>query len=543
MTRRAVGNFRPTYFGLIIKGDLARMFTGHRDVACRRPTHRNRIILRVEQLERRATPATLTPAQVSHAYGFDAVRFVVGNNSYRADGAGQTIAIVDAFRAPNVFSDLDVFDRTYRATNRSELSLYDQYGPASRFLTVAMPQGTPSISSGWSQEILLDVEWAHAIAPGAKILLVEAKSSSMTDLLNAVDYARSYPGVSVVSMSWGSNEFSTESNYDGRFTTPAGHVGVTFIGASGDNGAPAIWPAVSQNVLAVGGTTLQTDSAGNVLSETAWSGSGGGTSRYVGLPSYQTSVLGGVRRGAPDVSFNANPSTGFSVYVTGGVNTGWYTIGGTSAGTPQWAALVAIANQGRALFGRPALTGPATLSAIYSMSASNFRDITSGSNGYTATAGYDLVTGRGSPLAFPVIRDLVYYTMTSSSPPGSGGSVGVSTTTGVSSGKGTYFGPQIALSPVETMFASAGGVALSPTTIATATAPTPLFVGQFAQTGRTFATESAPPAAFLRPKADAAWWRKPDTEADYNLRSADDVAATPGVGNVDEEPAEQEEDA
>jgi subtilase family serine protease len=521
------------------------MVIRHRDVGIRRPIRRNRIILRVEQLEARATPATLTPAQVSHAYGFDAVRFVVGNNTYRADGTGQTIAIVDAYRAPNIFSDVDVFDRTYRATNRSESSLYNQYGPANSFLTVATPQGTPSISSGWSQEIALDVEWAHAIAPGAKILLVEAKSSSMTDLLNAVDYARNYPGVSAVSMSWGSTEFSTETNSDGRFTTPAGHVGVTFVGASGDNGAPAIWPAVSQNVLAVGGTTLQTDGSGNVLGETAWSGSGGGTSRYVALPTYQTSVVGGSRRGAPDVSYNANPSTGFSVYVTGGINTGWYTIGGTSAGTPQWAALVAIANQGRTLFGKSGLSGPDTLAAIYSMSSSNFRDITSGSNGYAATAGYDLATGRGSPLAFPVIRDLVYYTATVSSIPISGGTTSGSTTTrtGISSGKGTDFGFKIAVSPVETAFASAGAVALFPSMVATAAAPTPLFVGQAGPVGQTFSTESTPSAAFLRPNADASWWRKPDTEADYNLRSADEPSSAAAAGDVVEiEPAEPEID-
>jgi subtilase family serine protease len=518
------------------------MRISHREVGTRPPIRRRRIILRVEQLESRATPATLTPAQVSHAYGFDAVRFVVGSNSYHADGTGQTIAIVDAYRDPNIFADVDVFDRTYRSTNRSELSLYNQYGAASNFLTVATPQGTPSTSTGWSQEIALDVEWAHAIAPGAKILLVEAKSISQTDLLGAVDYARNYPGVSVVSMSWGSSEFSTETSYDGRFTTPAGHVGITFVGSSGDNGAPAIWPAVSQNVLAVGGTTLQTDSAGNVISETAWSGSGGGVSQYVGLPSYQASVYAGPRRGAPDVSYNANPSTGFSVYVTGGTNTGWYTIGGTSAGAPQWAALVAIANQGRALFGQPILSGPATMAAIYSMPASNFRDIISGSNGLAAAAGYDLVTGRGSPLAFPVIRDLVYYTMTNSASLSSGGSSSTPTApAGISSGKGTDFRYKIAMSPGDTEFSTVGGVALWPTMVATAAAPTPLLVGQSGQTGKSFATEALP-TAFVRPKTDAAWW-KPDTEADYNLRSSDEwVPAGTAVDFADENPAPQEEE-
>lgn len=499
----------------------------HRDVGTRRPIRQHRFILRVEQLESRVAPATLTPAQVSRAYGFEALRFYANGNTYRADGTGQTIAIVAAYRNPNVFADLDVFDRAYKATHKSELSLYQQYGPASSFLTVANPQGTPSISNGWSEEIALDVEWAHAIAPGAKILLVQAKSSSINDLTGAVDYARNYPGVSVVSMSWGSSEFSTETSYDGRFTTPAGHGGVTFVGASGDFGAPAIWPAVSKNVLAVGGTTLQTDIAGNALSETTWSGSGGGMSRYVSQPSYQTSVFNGGSRGAPDVAYNANPSTGFSVYVSVGGG-GWRTVGGTSAGAPQWAALVAIANQGRALAGLPALTGDQTLSAIYSMPATNFRDITIGSNGFSATAGYDLATGRGSPFAFPVIRDLVYYTLPSTQ-------VGGTTlrTVGSAAGKNATLGFRAAISSFETSFGSVGGAAFFPT------AMTPLFVSQVTQSGQMFSTESLPAAVFMRPKADATWWRKPDTEGDYNLRSTD---VSPAVTNVEPEESEPQGD-
>src|SRR5206468_2022041 len=128
----------------------------------------------------------------------------------------------------------------------------------------------PAASVSWGLETSLDVEWAHAIAPGAKILLVEANSSSLTDLLAAVNYARNQPGVSVVSMSWGAGEWSGESAYDSTFTTPAGHAGVTFVASSGDSGSAGApeWPSVSPNVLAVGGTQLSVDASGNYVSET-----------------------------------------------------------------------------------------------------------------------------------------------------------------------------------------------------------------------------------------------------------------------------------
>src|SRR5262249_38054816 len=143
-----------------------------------------------------------------------------------------------------------------------------QWGLPDPAFVKATPQGQPPVDTGWSMEIALDVEWAHAMAPGANILLVEAKSSSFADLLSAVKYAanQSVNGapVSVVSMSWGANEFSAETSasYDGVFN----HPGVTYVAASGDYGSP-LWPAVSRNVLAVGGTSLNLDSTGTYLSE------------------------------------------------------------------------------------------------------------------------------------------------------------------------------------------------------------------------------------------------------------------------------------
>ncbi len=233
---------------------------------------------------------------------------------------------------------------------------------------------------------------------------MEAKSSNVDDLISAIDYARQQRGVVAVSMSWGSGEFSSESNLDAHLTTPSGHVGgylrpggVTFLTASGDDGAPSGWPAVSPNVVAVAGTTLNVDVRGNYLSESGWINSGGGYGQFENTH-------------APDVAFDADPATGFAIYDSTPADgeVGWESVGGTSAGSPQWAGLVAIADQGRAMRGLGSLDGPTqTLNAIYNIPQSDFHDITRGYNGFFASAGYDLVTGRGTPLADLVVRDLI----------------------------------------------------------------------------------------------------------------------------------------
>src|SRR5207244_2794009 len=209
--------------------------------------------------------------------------------------------------------------------------------------------GYPALDTGWAGEIALDVEWAHAIAPGASILLVEANSASFADLLTAVDTAASYPGVSAVSMSWGGGEFSGESAYDPHFS----HPGVTFVASAGDSGTPPEWPSISPNVVSVGGTSLTLTSGGGYGSETGWRSGGGGTSAYVPKPTYQTyvSTPSSTKRTGPDVAYDADPNTGVLVYDS--VNGGWFAYGGTSAGAPQWAALVAIADQGRAQLTTP----------------------------------------------------------------------------------------------------------------------------------------------------------------------------------------------
>jgi hypothetical protein len=331
-----------------------------------------------------------TPAQILHAYGFDQVTW---------RGYGETIAIVDACDDPTVAADLHAFDQ--------------QFGLVDPKLTVTkltMNGLTPAYDSLWAMEISLDVEWAHAIAPKANILLVEAPTASLGALVNAVDYARYQPGVGVVSMSWGSSEFSMEGYYDSYFTTPAGHGNVTFVASSGDSGAPSSWPSISSNVLAVGGTTLSVGTNNAYGGEAAWSRSGGGYSPYETEPTYQDGVQTSGFRSNPDVAYDADPASGFAIYDNGA----WLTVGGTSAGAPQWAGLIARVNQARVANGKARLNS--ALPAIYSLPKADFHDITVGNNGYAAGVGYDAATGRGSPIAQFVIRDLIAYKQPTSVP-------------------------------------------------------------------------------------------------------------------------------
>src|SRR5205823_4065789 len=221
--------------------------------------------------------------------------------------------------------------------------------------------------------------------PAANILLVEANSAYDADLFAAVRYAAKQPGVVAVSMSFGGGEFSGQTTYDSSFVTPAGHAGVTFLASSGDSGAPASYPAISPNVVSVGGTTLNLDAAGNILGESAWSGSGGGISSVEGQPGYQQGVVTqtSTRRANPDVAYDANPNTGFPVYdsYNNGTAAPWSQFGGTSDAAPQWAALIAIADQGRAAAGLGALDGPSqTLPKLYALAAGDYHDITSGTS-------------------------------------------------------------------------------------------------------------------------------------------------------------------
>jgi hypothetical protein len=371
-----------------------------------------------------SAPVGLTPTQLRHAYGFDQITI----GSVTGNGAGQTIAIIDAYDSPTVASDLHAFDVAFGIPDPPSLRRVAQDGSTNYPGTDPAGAGNPN--GTWEMETALDVEWAHAMAPGANILLVEASDASNANLMTAaVSYARSQPGVSVISMSFGQNDFFGETSFDSLFTTPSGHTGITFLAATGDNGQPSGYPAYSPNVVAVGGTTLNVDSAGNIISETGWSGSGGGVSTIEPQPAYQnpiTSAFSTTNRANPDVAYNADPNTGVPVDDSWdfGASTPWEQFGGTSLATPSWGALIAIADQGRVAAGLTPLDGPSqTLPKLYSIPASDFNDITSGNNGFAAGPGYDLVTGRGSPKAALVVKDLVGAYAVSSSTPANGATV------------------------------------------------------------------------------------------------------------------------
>jgi subtilase family serine protease len=254
-----------------------------------------------------------------------------------------------------------------------------------------------SSNSGWELETSLDVEWAHAIAPGAKILLIEAHSASGSDLLNAINYAKTRTDIVAVSMSWGSNEFSTEASYDGDFTNS---IKAPYFAAAGDSGSGVEWPAVSSNVIGVGGTTLTLNPDNTLNTETAWKGSGGGVSAFEKVPTYQSAdgfKFGNGMRTVPDVSYDADPNTGVSVYDSQSYygQSGWFQVGGTSEGAPQWAAIQAL--------GKTISSTQLYADSKLSIASSFFRDIKGGSNGTcgaicTANTGYDTVTGLGSPV-------------------------------------------------------------------------------------------------------------------------------------------------
>jgi hypothetical protein len=367
-----------------------------------------------------------TPAQVRAAYGLSSLAW---------DGSGQTIAIVVAYDNPNIYTALDAFDSQFGLT-ASGSTLYKQYGPAATFLTVlnqagqatSLPGTDPSGpgAANWEMEESLDVEWVHAIAPGAQIVLVEADSQALSDLMAGVATAAAQPHVSVVSMSWGFPEGldvfgDDEAAYDSAFNVP----GVTFVASTGDyGGADPEYPAFSPNVVAVGGTSLALSGDGSYNRETGWGyysdaqgtliGSGGGLSQYEPEPAYQQGVQATGARTTPDVALVADPATGAWIadpYNLPASNP-FEVVGGTSLSAPGWAGLVALVNQGRAAAGQPALNSSSpieTQQALYSLPQGDYHAINSGYNGYTAGPGYNLVTGLGTPAANLVVPDLIAY--------------------------------------------------------------------------------------------------------------------------------------
>ena len=324
-------------------------------------------------------PSGETPASIRAVYNLPST------------GGSGTVAIVDAFDYATAENDLSVFSQQFGLPACTTAN--------GCFKKVFATGTKPQANCGWGQEAALDIEWAHAMAPNAKIVLVEAASNSFVDLFNAVDVATAQVttgGVGEVSMSWSGGEFSTEASNDGHFQNN----GVVYFAASGDTGGVNGYPSVSPYVISAGGTTINRNGSGQFTSETAWSGSGGGPSRYENKLSYQNNVANTdpTKRSAPDFSFDANPNSGVSVYDSTRCQgaSGWLVFGGTSVSSPSLAGIVNLAGH--------VTTSTNTVSelgTIYSnrTNTADFRDITSGSAGsFSAGPGYDFVTGVGSDL-------------------------------------------------------------------------------------------------------------------------------------------------
>jgi subtilase family serine protease len=317
-------------------------------------------------------PSGYGPADLRSAYGLTAT----GSSS-------QTIAIVDAYDDGTAESDLAVYRAQFGlpacTTANGCFRKVDQNGGT------AYPRG----DMGWAEEISLDLDMASAICPNCKILLVEAKTPSFTNLSAAVDRA-ALMGATVISNSYGGSEFSGEVSSQSHYN----HPGIAITVSSGDNGFGAEFPAASQYVTAVGGTSLNHASNARGWSETVWNGAGSGCSAYIAKPSWQTDS-GCARRSVADVSAVADPNTGVAVYDTYRLHPGgWLVFGGTSVSAPLIAGVYALAGNAGSLNAG---------SFSYSHTASLW-DVTSGSNGScgggylcTGVAGYDGPTGNGTP--------------------------------------------------------------------------------------------------------------------------------------------------
>ncbi|HET9014221.1 MAG TPA: S53 family peptidase [Thermomicrobiaceae bacterium] len=326
-----------------------------------------------------ATPSGYGPGNLQSAYNL--------GSASASNGGSATVAIVDAYDNPNAAADLAVYRQ--------------QYGlPACGtgcFTKVNQTGGTtyPTGNTGWGEEISLDLDMVSAICPNCHILLVEANSSSLTDLGAAVNYAASVKGVVAISNSYGASEFRGEASYQSYYN----HPGIAVTVSAGDSGYGVEFPAASQYVTAVGGTTLTPASNARGWSETVWSGTGSGCSAYISKPSWQKDK-GCSNRTVGDVAADADPNTGVAVYDTYGEG-GWLEFGGTSVASPIIASVYALAGN----------TAGATYDSAYSYAnTGSLNDVTSGSNGRctrgrntstqylcTGEPGYDGPTGNGTP--------------------------------------------------------------------------------------------------------------------------------------------------
>ena len=433
--------------------------------------------------------STYTPAQIRAAYGLPVLP-AAGSTLTPAQaaqlGAGQTIYIVDAMHDPSVAAELAAFNLKFglpacttgtlaassslplAAASSSGCELAIAYNTASGAMT-----GTqPAYDSGWATEITLDVQWAHATAPLARIVLIEAPDASVNSLLGAVKLANAM-GPGVVSMSFGATEGNWTASLDPAFTGS----NMSYLAATGDSGAAVSWPAVSPNVVAVGGTTL-TYSGSGTRSEVSWSGTGGGTSLYTPTPAYQNNAVPGLgsvaHRTVADVAFNADPASGqyVAVIAPGSSTVSWLSAGGTSLSTPQWAGLIAVANAMRGLAAKPALGAPhamlyGQIGSVPGTYASVFADVTKGSDGSCATcsskAGYDPLSGLGTPNVASLLSALSGTAAAATAPvvtPASiGGKVGTALTFTVSVTAANPVSYTLAGAPSGMLIDSSGAVA------------------------------------------------------------------------------------
>lgn len=372
-----------------------------------------------------------TPHALRVAYGLEAL------TEQGFTGKGQTVVDIVSFGSPTLQQDMDMFDR--------------QFALPPITVKVVAPLGTVPFNSknkdmvGWAGETELDVQIIHAIAPDAGIVVMTSPvdetegTIGLPQFLKLEQYAVSHHLGQVFSQSYVASETTlsdsagrqlvkTYADFYQQITTQQGW---TVVSGSGDHGAtdfadiaatklsptPIVnFPADVPWVTAVGGTTLARAASG--YDETAWSGSGGGFSKFFSEPDFQRGLpqpvqaQSGGQRGLPDVAADANPETGMAFYF----DRNWSLTGGTSASTPLWAGMIAVADQmaGHPLgFINPALYKLAT-SGSY---AQDFHDITAGNNtadvngtlvpGYPAVAGWDAVTGWGTPNAQKLLPDLV----------------------------------------------------------------------------------------------------------------------------------------
>ena len=386
--------------------------------------------------------AVHTPAQIRAAYGLAALPATgasLTTAQAAALGAGQTIYLVDAYHDATALSDLNAFSAKFGlptctnvpvatsaklplATPPSSCTFSQVYSTSAGTMTATVP----AYNATWAPESKLDVQWAHAIAPLARIVLIEMPDAMSTSILGANTLAAAL-GKGVVSMSFGSAEASWSSTVDWHFTI----AGMTYVAAAGDSGSQVLWPAVSPNVVAVGGTSLNWSGSGTRY-EAAWSKGGGGMSAYEALPAWQSGVApaGGsalVRRAVPDVAFDADPMTGEYVALTlPGAATVWNGYGGTSIAAPQWAGVIAVANAMRvassqALLGDIHTTLYKSIAAVPGNYAAALGDVVDGTNGTCATCragtGFDEATGWGTPNAAQLLQALSGVSTTQAAAP------------------------------------------------------------------------------------------------------------------------------